>query len=172
MIKVTLFKGLRFTTPVKVTSLEDVLNDIKSTKWKTQVEKCHVDLKNKDWLPCFTPTGVFSHRSIGGLEEYNGVICLDLDHVEFPETLKTCAKNIPWVHAAFITPSGKGLKVIVLTNATINTYKEMEEEIAEMFRRETNFSRDNRCKDISRIQFISHDPNLYYNPNSQKLILL
>jgi hypothetical protein len=100
------------------------------------------------------------------MEFYNGIICLDIDHVDFPEVLKTEAKKLPWVHAAYITPSGKGLKVIVLTTATPETYKDTEEKVASMFRDETNFVRDNRCKDIARIQFISYDPNLYYNPES------
>jgi hypothetical protein len=165
-IPVTVFRGLRFTSPKEQTTLESVLSDIKSNKWKDRVEKCHKDLKYKDWLPCFTPTGKFSHRSIKGMEFYNGIICLDIDHVDFPEVLKTEAKKLPWVHAAYITPSGKGLKVIVLTTATPETYKDTEEKVASMFRDETNFVRDNRCKDIARIQFISYDPNLYYNPES------
>jgi hypothetical protein len=165
-IPVTTFRGLRFTKPKEQTALEAVLMDIKSDKWKDRVEKCHKDLKYKDWLPCFTPTGTFSHRSIKGMEFYNGVICLDVDHVETPEELKTEVKKLPWVHAAFITPSGKGLKVIVLTNATPETYKATEEKVAAMFRDEVNFVRDNRCKDIARIQYISYDPELYYNPDS------
>jgi hypothetical protein len=165
-IPVTVFRGLRFTSPKEQTTLESVLSDIKSDKWKDRIEKCHRDIKYKDWLPCFTPTGKFSHRSIKGMESYNGVICLDIDHVEFPEDLKTEAKKLSWVHAAYITPSGKGLKVIVLTDATPETYRLTEEKVAAMFRDECNFVRDNRCKDIARIQFISYDPNLYYNPHS------
>lgn len=166
-IPVTLFRGLRFTAPKEQTTLKHVLDDIKSEKWKDRVEKCHLDIKHKDWLPCFTPTGSFNHRSIKGMESYNGVICLDIDHVENPEDLKSEAKKLPWVHAAFITPSGKGLKVMVLTNSTPETYKATEEKVAAMFRDEVNFVRDNRCKDIARIQFISYDPNLYYNPEPE-----
>ena len=166
-IPVTTFRGLRFTKPKEQTTLEAVLMDIKSDKWKDRILKCRVDLKNKDWLPCFTPTGTFSHRSIKGMESYNGIICLDVDHVEDPASLKEMAKKLPWVHAAFITPSGKGLKVIVKTTATPETYKVTEEKVAAMFRDECNFVRDNHCKDIARIQYISHDPNLYYNPDSE-----
>jgi hypothetical protein len=101
------------------------------------------------------------------MESYNGVICLDIDHVNEPEDLKSEVKKLPWVHAAFTTPSGKGLKVIVLTDSTPETYKATEEKVAAMFRDEVNFVRDNRCKDIARIQFISYDPNLYYNPLSE-----
>jgi len=166
-IPVTVFRGLRFTSPKEQTTLEKVLLDIKSEKWKDRVLKCHADLKYKDWLPCFTPTGTFSHRSIKGMESYNGIICLDIDHVDNPSDLKEDVKKLPWVHAAFITPSGKGLKVLVLTDSDVESYKATEEKVAAMFRDSVNFIRDNRCKDIARIQFISYDPDLYYNSVSE-----
>ena len=163
---VTYFKGLRSTKPDSNRELSTILEDIQTGKWKAAVERCRTDLSKKGLLPCFTPTGIFNHRSIKGLEEYNGVICLDIDHVENPEELKSACKNIPWVHAAFITPSGAGLKVIVKSKATVENYKETEELVQAAFRDETNFVRDNRCKDIARIQFVSYDPTLYYNPDS------
>ena len=165
-IPVTTFRGLRFTKPKEQTTLESVLNDIKSDKWKDRIAKCQVDLKNKDWLPVFTPTGSFNHRSIAGMEHYNGVICLDIDHVEDPEALKEKGRLLPWVHSIYVTPSGKGLKVIVRTTASPEVYKETEEKVAAMWLESTGSPRDNRCKDIARIQFISHDPLLYYNPIS------
>jgi len=168
-ITVTFFKGLRSTKPVKTLFLSEVLNDIKNGRWKSQYEKCQNDISYKDRLECFTPTGIFNHRSIAGHEIYNGVICLDIDHVEKPEELKELASKLPWVHAAFITPSGKGLKVIVLTNATKENYKVIEEAIAHKFNISTGFSRDNHCKDIARIQYISYDPNVYYNSESEIL---
>ena len=35
------------------------------------------------------------------------------------------------------------------------------------FFEDTGFMRDNHCKDIARIQFLSYDPDLYYNENSE-----
>lgn len=168
-MKTTKFRGLTFTKPQEVTTLKEVLDLIKSDKWKDRISKCRTDLKHKDWLPCFTPTGVFTHRSLAGLQEYNGIICLDVDHVEDPEMLKSKASELSYVHAAFVTPSGKGLKVIVCTDATKENYKETEEMVAQKFLEDTGAARDNRCKDIARIQFVSHDPSLYYNPDSEIL---
>lgn len=165
-IPVTTFRGVRFTTPKEQTTLEVVLNDIKTGKWKDKIAKCRIDLKNKDWLPVFTPTGTFSHRSIKGMDDYNGIICLDIDDVEDPEALKEKGKLLDWVHVMFITPSGKGLKVIVRTTAESIVYKETEEKVAAMWLEATGAPRDNHCKDIARIQYISHDPDLYYNPMS------
>lgn len=163
---ITLFKGLRFTTPEKNLDLSQILDSIRGGEWKAQIEKCRTNIKYKNYLPCFTPTGVFNHRSIAGLVSYNGVICLDIDHIEEPESLKQQVAKLDYVHAAFITPSGKGLKVIIKSKATHETYKATEEEIAKVFMNDTGAMRDNRCKDIARIQFVSYDPELYYNAES------
>lgn len=168
-LKVTRFRGLLFTKPQEVVSLSTILDRIKTDDWKTRVLACRDNLKKKDWLPCFTPTGVFNHRSLAGLQEYNGVICLDVDHIEDPSELKERVAALDYVHAAFITPSGKGLKVIIVTDATTENYKDVEEQVAQRFLEDTGAARDTRCKDIARIQFISYDPELYYNSDSKIL---
>jgi hypothetical protein len=163
---ITFFKGLRNTKPEGNPTLLDVLSDIKSGKWSKETQLCREDITKKDKLPCFTPTGIFNHRSIKGMESYNGIICLDIDGVANPEDLKERCKNLHWVKAAFVTPSGRGLKVIVQTQATTETYKQTEELVAEAFLEATGVARDNRCKDIARIQFVSYDPDTYINENA------
>jgi hypothetical protein len=166
MTTVTYFKGLKSTKPEKTVEIADILDKIRNGEWKDKVVPCRENIALKDKLPCFTPTGIFNHRSIAGLETYNGIICLDIDHVADPEDLKSRCKNLDWVRAAFVTPSGKGLKVIVQTQATVETYKQTELQVAEAFLEATGVARDNRCKDIARIQYVSYDPELYYNPDS------
>lgn len=167
----TRFKSIRSTSPESVVTIKDVLKEISSNTYKMQVEeirKYENPSKSplKDKLPVFTPTGIFNYRSIKGLSEYNGIICLDLDHVENPEELKNRCRQLHWVYAAFVTPSGNGLKVLVKTNATVDTYKQTELLVAEAFASATGSVRDNHCKDIARIQFVSYDPNIFINENS------
>jgi len=172
MLTTTFFTSLKNTTPSKVCTLQEIFGIIKSEKYKPIVSKIRAEelpsksiLKNK--IPVFTPTGVFNHRSIKGLEIYNGIICLDLDGVEDPRSLKNVCKTLPYVYAAFITPSGKGLKVIIKTSSNTEDYKKTEELVSKRFFEDTGFMRDNHCKDIARIQFLSYDPDLYYNENSE-----
>jgi hypothetical protein len=162
---VSFFKGLKHTTPEAEVDLLNILLDIQNGKWKEEVLKCREDLKLKEHLPCFTPTGLFSHRSIKGLLHYNGNFCLDIDHIDDAESLKTKCKEITWIWAAFVTPSGKGLKVIVKSDSTAETFKSTEEIVAEQFKLLTGFERDEKCKDISRIQYVSFDPEIYINPH-------
>jgi hypothetical protein len=172
MLECTRFKSLKSTKPVATVSIESILEEIKSDKYReaiTEIRKDENPSKSplKDKLPCFTPTGIFNHRSIAGMENYNGIICLDIDHVEDVEILKARASKLSYVHAAFTTPSGNGLKVIIKTDATSENYKAKEVEVSDAFSLDTGGIRDNRCKDISRIQFVSYDPALYYNPQSR-----
>jgi hypothetical protein len=167
----TRFKSLRNTKPESVTTLLSVLEEIRNGKYQKQIEEIR-NQENpsksplKDKLPLFTPTGIFTHRSMAGLDTYNGIICLDIDNVEDPESLKNKAKTLDYVFAAFITPSGKGLKVLIKTDATQAEYKIKELLVSAAFETETGAIRDNHCKDIARIQFVSYDPNIYINEDS------
>lgn len=170
-MKCTRFKSLRNTKPEQIVSVTDILTEIASDKYKTQIAEIRSQENPsksplKDKLPVFTPTGIFNHRSLAGLEEYNGLMCLDIDHVEDPTSLKEKCKKLNYVYAAFITPSGKGLKVMIKSPATSENYREIEAKVAEAFSLDTGAIRDNHCKDIARIQFVSHDPELYINENS------
>ena len=171
MLQCTRFKSLRNTKPESTVSVLSILEEIRTDKYKTQIEEIR-NFENpsknplKDKLPVFTPTGIFNHRSMAGLENYNGLMCLDIDHIENPEQLKEQCKKLNYVYSAFVTPSGKGLKVLIKTNATAENYREIELKVATAFQHDTGAIRDNHCKDIARIQFVSYDPNIYINENS------
>ena len=166
-IPVTRFSGLRSTKPKEITTLSVVLDEIKNGTYADKIHNVRKDLSKKQYLPVFTPTGQFSHRSIAGLEIYNGLVCLDVDHQKDPNDLINRCKNIPWVTSAFITPSGFGVKVLIQTDATQEDYKQVELEVSQQFEEFTGAKRDNHCKDIARIQFVSHDPDLFINENAE-----
>jgi hypothetical protein len=44
----------------------------------------------------------------------------------------------------------------------------VEIQVATAFQEATGFMRDNHCKDIARIQFVSHDPEIYINEKSNQ----
>ena len=177
MLQCTRFKSLRNTKPESTVSVLSILEEIRTDKYKSQIEEIR-NFENpsknplKDKLPVFTPTGIFNHRSMAGLENYNGLMCLDIDHIENPEQLKEQCKKLNYVYSAFVTPSGKGLKVLIKTNATSENYREIELKVATAFQHDTGAIRDNHCKDIARIQFVSYDPNIYINENSSLISLL
>jgi hypothetical protein len=172
-IDVTLFARVNFPRPTKIVSLQDIIDTIKSDKYKLAVEQCKLSVTksyevtelNKAKLPCFLPLGKFKHRSIAGLESYNSMMCLDIDVVKNAIEFREQLREIPYIISAFVTPSYEGNKCFIMTEATKETYKEVEERVAQDFLKRTGYKRD--VKDISRIQFFSHDPGIWVNPEAE-----
>ncbi len=157
---VSTFEAVNTKEPDGCFALGEILERIQTGFWRQLVEPCRQNQDLKTRLPVFTPTGTFRARGIAGMEQYNGLVCLDIDDVENPYALKEICSHIPWLFAAFVTPGGEGLKVIVPTEANSENYRLVEEEVAIAFESATGYARDRRCKDISRIQYISYDPDL------------
>jgi len=82
--------------------------------------------KLKKQLPAFTPSGTFENgRKAELLTQYSGFVILDLDKLS-PEDLekaKSLVALAPYTFAAFISPSGNGLKIIVPVNSTAEHHK-------------------------------------------------
>lgn len=166
IVWVSFFNDLRSVYPVASVSLEVLFGQIRSSKWKSEIANCRVDLTKKKSLPCFTPSGVFTQRNSMGISRYSGIICLDIDNLTDPVALKQRCKDIPWIWCSFITPSGCGLKIFVRTKTEQQDFKYVENEIAMSFYNLTGLMRDDRAKDLARLQFVSHDVDLFLNPDA------
>lgn len=162
-ISVSFFDNLKNVIPISTIKLQIIFKLIKEGKWKLEIERVRNNPEYKKELPCFTPSGTFMKRNSLGIKEYSGIICLDLDNLASPESLKQFCKSLSWVWVAFITPSGKGLKVFVITKPVLSNFKLTEEKVALAFFEATGVIRDVRCKDLARLQFVSNDEFLYEN---------
>jgi len=164
----------RFFAKHKKIDLSELLERIKSDEWAERVNNVRQDLSNKtkhkEMLDWFHPACVYQlePNKIELEEDYNGMVCLDIDDIENPEAEKNSFKKIPWVHAVFITPSGKGLKVFVKTDSSLQEYVKYANSVAKDIKEMTGLNVDERAKEkIFLRQFVSHDPDLYYNPSSE-----
>lgn len=168
-----------FTTITENKPFTDILTDIKTGKYRgpvTYIRKCLQEQKlesfekGKKGLPAFTPSGEFEGgRNQDTLKKYSGIIVLDFDKLT-PEQLKKCRESSmddPHTMALFISPSGNGLKVFVQTQATPAMHKETFLKVQAYYEQLTGLSIDKSGKDFTRLCFMSLDPDLYHNPNSQ-----
>ncbi len=168
-----------FTTITENKSFADILNDIKTGKYRgpvTYIRKCLQEQKLESYekakkgLPAFTPSGQFEGgRNQDTLIKYSGIIVLDFDKLS-QEQLKKCRESSmddPHTMALFISPSGNGLKVFVQTQATAATHKDTFLKVQAYYEQLTSLSIDKSGKDFTRLCFMSLDPDLYHNPNSQ-----
>jgi hypothetical protein len=167
-IWVSFFSHLKHVNPDSSICLTELFERIRSECWKSEITNCHIDPNNKRTLPCFTPSGIFYPRNTKGIIRYTGVICLDIDHIDNVIAAKEHCKTIPWIWACFISASGSGLKVFVRTNSKQEEFNSIEAEIAVAFYELTGLKRDDKAKDLARLQFISHDPDIYVNHDSIK----
>ncbi len=171
--KISFFKNL-WTEP-EVVDLTYMLGAMKEGAYKAQIERlnsCKKDSEEfrelKRQLPLFTPSGTFKERRRAeSIAEYNSIVVLDIDKIG-PDAMfvRDNAARINTTLAAFISPSGQGVKILVNTDATVENHKEAFNQIAEYYRNELGVGIDPSGKDVSRACFVSHDPDLYLNENA------
>ena len=125
-------------------------------------------LKSK--LLGFTPAGVFNEkRNNAALAKYSSLLHLDIDKITNEELLKLTMqlKNDNTVFAFFISPSGNGLKVFYKINGKAENHSKNSSLLITLFEKQYGIKPDPQIKDIPRLCFVSSDPNLYLNENSQ-----
>lgn len=181
MASSTIFKN--FTIPVEKKSLLLIGKDIISDKYKTEVEeirnliaqgnKAEADNKKKQLL-AFTPSAVFSEkRQMQFLEMYSGFVHLDFDKLT-PEQLQTAfaiISKISYTSLCFISPSGNGLKVFVEVSTELEHHDIAYLQVQKYYEDATGLKADPSCKDVTRLCFMSHDPNACRTIQNEKFIV-
>lgn len=163
---VTLYDGVldKIGKPIH---LMEVLEAIQAPYWDKQVEAIRSNPDKADLLkkrlPAFTAAGVFSKRCKTGLDTPSGCLIVDvdkLDSMEIAEALRDALGADPHVLAAFISPSGLGVKAVVHvgTCADDGEAKAAWRALAEYLATTYQIEMDPSGKDICRLCFVSHDP--------------
>jgi len=172
--KVCKFKLVNSPSNFEEVSFDQVLSIIKDDKsLKEQIEslrQADVDSygKYKLALPAFSVSTTFNTiRSNEDVKDYNGIIHLDYDHVSDPEALKEKLAELSFVYAAFISPSGEGVKVFVKTNSSMDTHLAYFNGVRDICDTVVGSDSDKSVKDVARLCFLSHDPNLYINSDAE-----
>ncbi len=177
----TIFTG--FNQPVEDRSLILILKDIKSGKYRAEVERIRSCIASgetekadqlKKQLPAFTPSGTFEGgRKSDLLNQYSGFVHLDFDKLS-PEQLddiNTRATQIPYTFGCFCSPSGNGLKLFVEVNSTGMHHDIAYRQVQDYYEKNLGILCDPKCKDITRLCFVSYDPDLYKNLNNEKFLV-
>ncbi|MEZ5029850.1 MAG: DUF3987 domain-containing protein [Saprospiraceae bacterium] len=176
-MKISIFDSL--ASKPRSIELEQILADIKSGKYKDKVMMVRSavasgDIKNKDihkrQLAGVTCSGVFEYRRVlEKLIQYNQVICVDYDDLSEKELDAQIKKVNADKHTfvSFISPSGNGLKVLVKVDSGVEDHATAFQQVFDYYKRLTGHQSDPTVKDITRLCFVSYDPDLYHNPESK-----
>ncbi|MEO0777671.1 MAG: BT4734/BF3469 family protein [Bacteroidota bacterium] len=123
-------------------------------------------LKKQLWA--FTPSGQFvGGRRLVHLRRYQGLIVLDLDRLGADlEACKAAARAAIFTRACFVSPSGRGLKILVATDNGPDQHRQAFAQVAAHYESLLGVAADPSGKDIPRLCFMSYDPTAYYHPQS------
>lgn len=172
MTPISIFKNATSTEPIN-TTIESILDKIKSGYWSDKIthlrslDKAQYD-EQKKLLPAVTFTGTFKKRENTDLDKYSGIVCLDIDKLELSQVanLKNQFKDDPRILADFISPSGKGLKILVKVNTGAENHLSAFLHLQKVFEQDYCFKIDDSGKDLARLCFVSYDPEININSNS------
>ncbi len=154
-------------------ALAEILEAIQAGHWEKPVAAIREALAAGDTakaetlktaLEGFTASGVFAPtRAKANPKETTGCIVADVDHLASPaeaEATRDTLGDDPHVLAAFISPSGRGVKAIVYvgTCADDAEAKAAWRALAEYLATTYSIQTDPSGKDVCRLCFVSHDP--------------
>lgn len=166
--------------------LEYCLQAIRNGEWIEAVQKCRLSYINDDQvgydtvksqLPVILPCGIFTGQDLASMSSSTNLMLLDFDH--FPKSkaevqrLREIIQSDPYTYVAFLSVSGFGLKVLIKLENDVdnNSHHEYFRAIKDYYLH--NYPEfiekqywDDSSSNINRMCYISHDPDLYSNPQS------
>jgi len=170
------------STATTDTNVLDLLRSIRSGKWRHQIEPIRtlyhravaegLDPKKavqarKATLPAMLWSGRFTTRKESvslpkKLVRHSGILCADLDRIEGRiAEIRSKLKCSPHVLAVFLSPTGSGLKVLVKVRADAESHLTSFLAVKAHIRELADCDIDDACKDITRLCFVSYDPNCW-----------
>lgn len=170
---VTIFKNIRETETPFYRSIDAILLRIKEGKSMDLVKSIRSEKDKsernelKKLLPAICFSGEFTKRADKSIVNHSGFICLDFDNYEKVKEMqddKLRLSKDKYVYSVFVSPSGKGLKVIVKIPADIDNHVNYFISLEEYF--DSPYF-DKTSKNIGRVCYESWDKNIYINRESE-----
>lgn len=172
--QITIFKDLLKSKDVPfIVSLEKCFDRIKNGAVKEKIEllrSLETEEKQKiikNSLPCIIFAGVFKERNSDGCTQHSGLCVIDFDKyptIEVMEQQRLIITSNPHVLACFVSPRGKGLKVVFrIPESDKITHPKYFTAFQKKF--QFDYFDKNNCN-IDRVCFESYDKDIYINYNA------
>jgi hypothetical protein len=163
------YKNIHDTQDTDI-EFENFLEGVRSGRWqdialevRNAPTKEIKELKKKT-APLVTVSGSFAARKDDAIRKHSNLIAIDIDNLDDAVATKNRIGADPYILAAFISISGKGLCLIVKIDGT--RHLDAFNAIAAYLYNEYQLIVDQSGKNVSRARFISYDPALIQNPNA------
>ena len=149
---------------------------VKATKWNENIDKFREtgDASLKRKLPAFIFQATFDETEskagkLGAWRKQSatrltGLVVMDIDHIDNPLTIYQgwVEKGLDWkdlgIVLIYITPSGKGLKIVFKADAEKGNLIDNQHAMAKVLGVEV----DESCKDASRMSFICKESEILF----------
>lgn len=185
-ITISLFKGYSDTQPTEST-LQKVVELIKAnTLIGDHTEKYHyymsqgqnaVAAQEKASCPCFAVAVQFKGgKQKGNISSWTRLCLADIDHVpadRLPELLERVQAD-PHTLLAYTTISSVGIRVIFRIDCMTDEHEKNLKLYPKAFQQTNNYYArlldcecDLKCKNVTRLSGLAHDPDVFFNPKAQ-----
>lgn len=172
--KIAYYNTKSDTKNPQLTDLDSFLQNVKTGQWEDKIHALRTakdtaqEEKLKNALPCVTVSGIFIERTDATLQTHSTYIAIDVDKqpqltTTYPQ-LRDLLATDPMVYAAFLSSRGKGLCLIVKVDP--RAHREAYLWMSLHFYKRYNINTDPSCVNLSRIRFVSYDPDLIINENA------
>jgi len=163
---VSIFKHAKDSNSERNLSVESFFDGIKNGQWQDEILDYRTGKREKTTLHAVTASGVFKERNASKLIKHSGLICIDVDAKDqIAEIDIEALKLDQYVYAVHTSAGGYGYAVYIKIDSErhLDAFLGLEEYFF------INYSIvvDKSCKDVSRLRFISYDPNLFLNEKSK-----
>ena len=173
MSKLSFFQNCKDVSNGNTILINEFLNSIKVGIHKDRVEKVR-QIKTKEEithaksnLPCVTVSGNFLVRKKDSLIKHSGYIAIDFDDINLNnlDKIRNQLKSDIYTYSLFTSVSGNGFCVIV----KIDPHKHLEsfDGLYNYYLDTYKLLPDIACKDVTRLRFVSYDPELCINEKSE-----
>lgn len=170
-MKVSIYKNSLDTKSTIVEEINAILSGIKSGRWQ---DLCLKVMKEKDeekrkkykkQIPAYTISGTFSQRSSKNLIKHTGLIGIDFDKVQNINNVFDILCKDQYSYSVFKSVSHTGLCAIVKIDGS--KHRESFDGLQTYYYENYGLTIDIQCKDVSRLRYVSYDPELYINDKSK-----
>ncbi len=171
-MKITVFE--KFKERKGNFELVKVLNAIKDGKFDKEITKLReADSEEekgriKNSLLAFTPSvELNTGRTFTEGDSYSSFIHLDYDKLEDVTGALKKIKALDYTYSCFVSPSGNGIKVFVRVSNNKEQHEDAFNTLKSYYDKAVGVESDKSIKDLCRLCFVSSDPNLYINEESE-----
>lgn len=167
--------GLHNIIPIKEVTIQDVAIVIRSEKYKAITEylrtiktEAEETIYKKTKFEYATFSGTFTKRAESGLKEYSGYLCIDIDKVTDKKALESLKANILVTHTPallFVSPRGKGLKIVYSIDLAQGSHEQYFEAFKGLFAVEFHKEIDPAPANVASACLLCYDPECFFSEN-------